>query len=429
MSHKKHILLLCDRPAPGANADTIIDHIDSFGKHSQNQVHVWSSTAGFPEELNLDAFDAIVIHYSIPIFSNHYLPDRTAERIRQYRGVKILFVQDEYRKVNRLCDAISRLGIHLIYTNATEDVSRRMYSSILDRGLRFKTTLTGYVSSRLEGHIPKPIVGRPIDVGYRARKCPYWFGRRSMEKYWIGQKFLSHAAQYGLACDISMREKDRLYGEDWIAFLGKCRAVLGTESGASVIDFTGEIEYKTDRFQAFHPRAPFDEVPKELLKTDGEIELLVISPRCFEAAALGTVMVMYPGEYSGILKQDDHYIALEKDHSNMLQVAQKLRDNRLMQAMADRSRHEIIESGEYSYRTFVRSFDSDLDQEIERAGRPLAAGMPSEVFEAIVKRHNARICGARESSFLQCRRRIWFAMPEFLQRVLRVTVLKKRIYG
>ena len=85
----------------------------------------------------------------------------------------------------------------------------------------------------------------------------------------------------------------------------------GTESG-SIIDFTGEIEYDLNFYQAFHPFACLSDLPKKYLSTDGKLEIQVISPRCFEAAALGTVMVLFPGNYSGILIRDRHYIGLER---------------------------------------------------------------------------------------------------------------------
>ena len=38
-----------------------------------------------------------------------------------------------------------------------------------------------------------------------------------------------------------------------------------------------------------------------------------ISPKMFEAISLGTVLVMFEGKYSNILKPDLHYISLKKD--------------------------------------------------------------------------------------------------------------------
>ena len=51
----------------------------------------------------------------------------------------------------------------------------------------------------------------------------------------------------------------------------------------------------------------------------------VISPRCFEAAALRTLMVMYEGEYAGILEAGRHYVELKRDHSNIDEVVSAIR--------------------------------------------------------------------------------------------------------
>ena len=118
-----------------------------------------------------------------------------------------------------------------------------------------------------------------------------------------------------------------MYGQEWIKFISNCKATLGTESGASIIDFTGRSEYKINRFQAFRPFAHFKDVPAKLLEDDGKLEIQVISPRCFEATALQTVMVLYPGSYSNILIKDKHYIELKKDFSNFDEVYQKLKDS------------------------------------------------------------------------------------------------------
>jgi hypothetical protein len=89
----------------------------------------------------------------------------------------------------------------------------------------------------------------------------------------------------------------------------------------------------------------------------------VVSPRVFEAAALGTAMIMFPGEYSGVVSPGEHYIVLEKDFSNMEEVVQKLRDDKLVAAMTARARRDVIESGRWSYQMFVAGFDQVVDDE------------------------------------------------------------------
>ena len=38
--------------------------------------------------------------------------------------------------------------------------------------------------------------------------------------------------------DLSYEEHDRIYGRAWLKFICSCKTMLGTESGASVFDFT-----------------------------------------------------------------------------------------------------------------------------------------------------------------------------------------------
>ena len=79
--------------------------------------------------------------------------------------------------------------------------------------------------------------------------------------------------------------------------------MLGVESGASVFDFTGELQISVEKFVRQYPDATFEEIKAKFLAPyENLIKLNQISPRCFEAAALRTVMVLYVGDYSGILK-------------------------------------------------------------------------------------------------------------------------------
>src|SRR5690606_11640045 len=133
--------------------------------------------------------------------------------------------------------------------------------------------------------------------------------------------------RYGLVCDISYREEDRLYGNAWIKFLSRCKAVLGVESGASVFDFTGDIQRNVERHLARDPTATFETLRDLYFRdAEGKISLAQISPRSFESAALRTLMILYDGEYSGILVPWRHYVPLRKDHSNMDEVVAALRD-------------------------------------------------------------------------------------------------------
>ena len=99
----------------------------------------------------------------------------------------------------------------------------------------------------------------------------------------------------------------------------------------------------------------------------------VLSPRVFEAASLGTAMVMFPGEYSGVTTAGEHYIVLEKDFSNMDSVVAQIRDDDVVAAVAKRAYEHLIGSGRWSYRSFIAEFDRVIDEEAPSKRGPASA--------------------------------------------------------
>jgi hypothetical protein len=362
MIGQARILLLCDDRRGHAN--TVLDHIDALRRFSRHQVRTFNPKAmGRFLALDLGEFDVVVVHYSVVLSDSHFVSSPLLDKLRRFRGLKIQFIQDDYRWVNRATAAARDAGIGVLFTVAPEPAASQLYEQSLP-GVRRVQTLTGYVPDNLLDRQLKPLRERNIDVGYRARDLPFWLGRLSREKAWIGQRFAELAPPYGLQCDIAWREHDRIYGDQWIDFVSSCRATLGTESGASIADFDGSVEQAVRAYLRQHPAAPYEEVHEAVLQTyEGNVVVNVISPRVFEAASLGTAMVMYPGKYSGVISAGEHYIPLEKDFSNMKDVVAQIRDDKLVAAMTARTYDDLIKSGRWSYRSFVREFDQVVDEE------------------------------------------------------------------
>ncbi len=376
-------LLLCVQPR--STAGTIADHVNSFKRYSRNRVEVLQNyTAMYgtyggrlrtlPSGVALDRYDVVVLHYSNYLLSDQHLDASSREILRKFGGLKVLFLQDEYRQINAISEQIRDLGFHVLFTCVPESEIEKVYPASKLPGVTKYQNLTGYVPLNLTKRKVGAIADRPIDVGYRTRKVPYWLGSLGAEKWQIAPRFLAEVSGAGLNCDISYREEDRLYGRHWTRFLESCRTALGTESGASVFDFTGELQAATDLYVAQKPDASFEEVHEHLLKDhEGRIRLNQISPRCFEAAALRTAMVLYEGEYSGVLEPERHYVPLRKDFSNIDAVVRSVRNAGELQKMVDRTFREVALNERYSYRAFIENFDKVIAHEI-RARELLRSG-------------------------------------------------------
>ena len=300
----------------------------------------------------------------------NYLTDTFYESISQHRGPKILFIQDEFRWVDQTMAVAERLGISVIFTVVNRDVVRRIYHRPYFSKVRFEHTLTGFVPEGLVHRKVPHYSNRKLDVSYRARKLPGWCGSFALQKWQIGERFLQDAPRFKLRTDIAISEASRLYGEAWINLLSNSRATLGTESGASFVDFSGHVLPAVDAFEAQNPDASFDVVRDRFLEgRDGDIVIHVISPRCFEAASLRTLMILYPGEYSGVLKPGRHYVELAPDHSNMAEIVEIIRDpDRAGETIAN-AYEEIAKSPHWTFRTFIEHFDRVADDSLRQVAR------------------------------------------------------------
>ena len=372
--HPLRVLLLCDyQPRIAA---TVRDHIEALEGLSRHCWYRLTILGGIPSSVDLDRFDVIVVHYTLTACSERYLSAQSRARLANCRALKAIFIQDEYRHVNASIAAMREMGVGVLFTCVPASEMPKVYSEDVLPGVRKVNVLTGYVpEGLLNRQVPAPS-RRPFLVGYRSRRVPFWLGTLGEEKYAIGKRFLADAERFpNLACDISFREEDRLYGDRWIEFLLRCRAVLGVESGASVFDFTGELQRAVERAERRDPALGFEEISRRYLaNVDGRIRLNQISPRCYEAAALRTVMVLYPGEYSGRLEAWRHYIPLAKDHSNMDEVVAALGDGSLINEMTERAYCEVASARENTYAAFVE----DVDRAIAAAFDPsMAANGPA----------------------------------------------------
>lgn len=360
-----NILFLADTTHPAA---AVSDHIKAITTSKKINWHVVNPLVYKTlDKMNFSLFDALGIHYSIKPYNNYYLSASLKRKIASYKGAKFLFLQDEYQRVNQVQDYLVELGFDLLFTLVSATNLDKAYPDKRLTRLKKITVLTGYASEAMKAYPAPPVAMRTVDVSYRARRCAYWLGRLAYEKQWIATEFIQQTRNQGLRLDISLEEADRLYGERWLQLLSNSKAVLGTESGTSVWDFDRQVEQKVTRFLKENKQASFEQVYEQVLKpVDGAILYNAISPRVFEAAACKTPMIMFPGEYSGVCKPDVHYIVLQKDFSNLHEVLARLKDDQFLQALADQTFEDLINSDQFSEKNFALLIEREIMQIVQQ---------------------------------------------------------------
>ncbi len=372
-----NVLVLYNEPS--IDVRTINEHLAAFKKYSCHNIVFIDSSAAEKLLPDLSPFDVIMLHNSVHFTRPSHLPKLLAKKITAYNGIKVLFLQDEYREIDRTAEHIRQLAIDIVFSTVNRDIANKIYHHPWLKKVRFEFLLTGYTSDALIKRSVPDFEDRTLDVSYRARKSPAWYGEFTRQKWKIGEKFNKDAGHFGLNCDISSKGADRLYGDDWYNLIVSSKAVLGTEAGASFMDFTGEVQTQVETYLNNNPQAGFSEIQQRFLQgRDGEIVIKVISPRCFEAAALRTLMIMYEGEYSGILKPYKHYLPLARSHENMEDVVAVLRNPARAAEIIERAYLEIACNPLYSYGTMVDQFEKAIDLECQKQQMTLGHQSQSE---------------------------------------------------
>ncbi len=368
------ILILCYYDPAGIA--TVIETIENMAQGLTGEVRVINlfldyypcTQPALRPSVDLDGFDAIIIHntlsYNVDVLRGI---DRVTHRtLRDFHGVKILMKQDENHRFRELAQAIGDIGFDVIFTCLPPTAVPRIYPPEIVGTPRFERMLTGYVTATLR-QLPITPAPRPILIGYRGSLQPLSFGRLAYEKRKIGNDVVRLLQDSGLKLDVSSRWEDRLGNAAWYTFLSACTATLGVESGASIFDLQGNLAMRCTALEGKLGPVREDDAYAEaylagLADLENNIPYHQISPRHFEAAATGTIQLLYPGDYSGIFIAGRHYFELARDYSNLADAIAFLQDDAARDTMAQTARREIIDNPAYHIETFVARLNSIVQE-------------------------------------------------------------------
>jgi hypothetical protein len=296
---------------------------------------------------------------------------------REYRWLadihcpKLALPQDEYDHSEVLEEWLEDHGVTDVFSCFGADARELLYPSLTEQ-VRFHDTLTGFIKRDDAEAVRQRMVAhnaRPYDIVYRAAQLPYWFGSHGQLKHEIGTIVRDRAARLGLKTDISTRHEDTVYGSGWLDFIMSGRAIIGCESGSSVLDRRGQIQETIRMMLTIEPDLTFEQVDERMPPGWDAYTFFAISPRHLEAVITKTAQILVEGRYSGVLEPDRHYIPVRRDLSDLDRALARLSDRNAVEEIAERAYEEVYLGGRYTTADFAEALVEAIGSPSHHRGR------------------------------------------------------------
>ncbi|MEO8544345.1 MAG: hypothetical protein ABI434_12220 [Burkholderiaceae bacterium] len=265
--------------------------------------------------------------------------------VKESGAVKLAFPQDEYDCSGILDDWMCDWNVDVVFSVLTQHLEV-IYPKYGLRG-EIRHAYTGYIDERLIDIPRRAFSDRPIDIGYRARKLPPYFGRLGETKWSVGILIAQRAREAGLATDIVVGDGGTLLGQAWLDMINNSKFTLGANSGSSMLDPFGDIQRSVKVYLASHPLADFAEVEQHCFSgQDGKYSFTAISPRVLEAGLLESGQLLVEGEYSKIIRPWEHYIPIRSDASDFAVAHEAMQDKALVARLIKDCRSALLDFAE-----------------------------------------------------------------------------------
>src|SRR4051794_36075045 len=105
---------------------TTAEYLACICRYSEWEVHYVHVTHGAEIAFDLNDYDAIFQSYCARLTEGLLSPDYIG-KLKEFRGVKVLSVQDEYERTSRLRQAIGELGYHVVLTSVPPALVERIF--------------------------------------------------------------------------------------------------------------------------------------------------------------------------------------------------------------------------------------------------------------------------------------------------------------
>ena len=148
---------------------TISEYLLALKQFSAFNVSYANVTNGAVLDFDLNSFDIVFNNYCARFVTDGLVSDSYRRALKDFRGLKVIAVQDEYDQTNKFRAAVREYGFHVLLTCVPPEFWSRVYPCSELPGLQLIHVLTGYVPEMAvaSNHSVPPLKDRPILIGYR----------------------------------------------------------------------------------------------------------------------------------------------------------------------------------------------------------------------------------------------------------------------
>ena len=255
----------------------------------------------------------------------------------------VLFMGNEYKQTLERINFVRSHKVEYIVSQLPQDTAEWLYNDTnstvisLPPGLNEKTF-----------KVKKSFNERSIDVGTRFHEAPFFLGSKDRLKTLDFAKIIEN----DFNTDVEMIVGYELLGDAWVDFLNNCKYTIASEAGSSYLERDDKTRKLVRKYLDINPDATFEDIFNKFHKNYSRkrVSGQCISPRHFEAIGTKTCQILIEGRYNDILTPNVHYIELKKDFSNIEEVIEKLRNEKLRNEIVENAYNYVMQNHTYKHR-------------------------------------------------------------------------------
>ena len=268
-----------------------------------------------------------------------------APYLKNRKGMLLIFVGNEYCLMPDKLLFINETEADYVASQLPENAARWLYSDctkseilLIPHGLNSKKYREYHKQYE-----------RKVDIGFIGDE--YSFAIGDIERTKMIEYFVHNGHEHRFKTDIRLGRKLRIPQKQYVEFLNSIRGTIGAESGTYFLEKTDKIQKQIETFLSRYPESTFTEVYNRFIKKyPNPVNGKAVSSRHFEAVGTKTCQILLDGYYNGILKPNAHYLALNKDFSNIQDVLERFRDRHFVQKLVDDTYEYVMEWHTYDHR-------------------------------------------------------------------------------